>query len=135
MAEARRSANDAIHQLDSEFMRAAKAKDAASLARAFYAEDAVFMPPNHPIVEGRSNIQAFIQGLIDSGLQSIELKTTHIEESGDLAYGRGAYTLLMRSPEGGDIEDVGKYIVCYRRQDDGTWKAVSDIFNSDNAAQ
>ena len=49
------------------------------------------MPPNHPIVEGRSNIQTFIQGLIDGGLQSIELNTTHVEESGDLAYGMGSF--------------------------------------------
>ena len=29
------------------------------------------------------------------------------------------------------FQDVGKYIVVYRRQANGTWRAVSDIFNSD----
>jgi hypothetical protein len=41
----------AIHQLDAEFMKAAHAKNAAALVKAFYAPDAVLMPPNHGAVE------------------------------------------------------------------------------------
>lgn len=39
---------DAIHQLDAEFMKAASARDAAALVAAFYAPEAVLMPPNRP---------------------------------------------------------------------------------------
>lgn len=126
---------DAIHQLDAEFMKAASAKNAASLVKAFYAPDAVLMPPNHPIVEGRANIQRFLQGLIDSGLTSIKIETTTIAGVGDLAYGRGRYSLTISPSSGAPVQDAGKFVVVYRRQASGAWRAVADIFNSDQPAQ
>jgi ketosteroid isomerase-like protein len=128
-------AADAIRQLDTDFMKAANAKNAATLVKAFYAPDAVLMPPNHAAVEGRGNIQGFLQSLIDSGLTSIKLETTTIASAGDLAYGRGRYTLALSPPDGAPVEDVGKYVVVYRRQPGGAWRAVSDIFNSDRSTQ
>ena len=125
-------AADAVYQLDAQFMKAASAKDAAALVKAFYAADAVLMPPNHAAVEGRANIQGFLQGLIDSGLTSIKLETMAVASAGDLAYGRGRYTLELSPPGGAPVLDVGKYIVVYRRQPNGTWRAVSDIFNSNS---
>ena len=124
-------ATEAIRALDAEFMKAANARDAGALVKAFYAPDAVLMPPGHPIVEGRANIQAFLQGLIDAGFTSIKLETTSTASAGDLAWGRGKYNLSMTPPGGALTEDAGKYIVCYRRQPNGSWRAVADIFNSD----
>lgn len=128
-------ATDAIQQLDAEFMKAANAKKAGALVKAFYAPDAVLMPPNRPIVEGRAGIQSFLQSLIDSGLSGIKLETTTIASAGDLAYGRGRYTLSISPPSGAPIQEAGKYVVVYRRQPNGAWRAVADIFNSDQAAQ
>ena len=128
-------AADAIRRLDSEFMKAANARNAAGVVKAFYAPDAVLMPPNHALVEGHAQIQSFLQGLIDSGFTSIKLETTTIASAGDLAYGRGHYTLALSPPGGAPVQHVGKYIVVYRRQANGAWRAVSDIFNSDQPAQ
>ena len=133
-AAKRGGAADAIRQLDVDFMKAANAKNAGALVRAFYAPDAVMMPPNHPIVEGRTGIQGFLQSLIDGGFTSIKLDTTTVASAGDLAYGRGRYTLSMSPPGGAPVQDVGKYAVVYRRQANGSWRAVADIFNSDQAA-
>jgi uncharacterized protein (TIGR02246 family) len=128
-------AAEAIRQLDAEFMTAANAKDASALVRAFYAQDAVLMPPNHPMVVGRGQIQNFLQGLITAGFSGIKLETTAIASDGDLAYGRGRYTLSM-SPSGGEaVQDEGKYIVVYRRRGKTGWRAIADIFNSDRTAQ
>ena len=127
-------AADAIRRLDAEFMKAASAKDSTALVKAFYAPDAVLLPPNRPIAEGRDNIRVFLQGLMDSGFTGIKLETTTIASAGDLAYGRGRYTLSMWPPGGGPVQDVGKYIVVFRRQANGAWRAVADIFNSDQAA-
>jgi ketosteroid isomerase-like protein len=54
-----------------------------------------------------------------------------VARSGDLAYTRGAYQLSFKSPQGTQVTDQGKYLTVYRRQPDGSWKAVEDIFNSD----
>lgn len=128
-------AAEAIRRLDAQFMRAANAKTVDSLVAGFYTEDAVLMPPNHPIVEKRDNIRNFFQGLVDSGFSSIKLETTNIESVGNLAYGRGRYTLSMSPPGGAPVQDVGKYIVIYRRQAGGSWRAIADIFNSDQVTR
>ena len=128
------AAADAIRQLDVEFMKAANARNAGALVKAFYAPDAVLMPPNHAIVEGRTGIQGFLQSLIDGGFTSIKLDTTTVASAGDLAYGRGRYTLSMSPPGGAPVQDIGKYVVVYRRQANGSWRAVADIFNGDQAA-
>ena len=120
----------AIRALDDEFMRNAMAKDAGRLVDAFYAEDAVVLPPNQQPVAGKAQIRPFIQGMIDAGLAEITLETTDVSGSGDVAYGVGKYRMTLH-PAGADrIEDKGKYVVVYRRQADGSWKAVADIFNT-----
>jgi ketosteroid isomerase-like protein len=91
------------------------------------------MPPNHPAVEGRDNIRGFLQGLIDAGATGIKLITASVSSAGDVAWERGAYVLSMAPAGGAGAEDRGKYIVCYRRRPDGSWRAVADIFNSDQA--
>lgn len=125
----------AIRRLDVEFMRTVNAKDAAGVAGAFYAPDAVLMPPNQPLVKGRSQIRAFFQGLLDTGLSKIQIKTTKVESGGDFAYGRGVYSLLITPPDGPPVHDTGKYVVVYRRQRNRSWRAAMDIYNSDRAAQ
>lgn len=129
------STAEAIRRLDTAFMKAANARDAAALVKAFYAPSAVLMPPNHPAVEGHAGIQGFLQGLIDSGFTSIKLETTAVESVRDLAYGRGRYTLSMAPAGGQAMEDTGKYIVVYRQSASGQWRAVADIFNSDHVAK
>ena len=123
----------AIRRLDEEFMRAAATGDGEALVDAFYAHDAVLLPPNQPAAEGRENIRRVLQGLMDSGVSSIKLETTVTGTAGDLAYGRGRYTLSINPPGGAPITNVDKYVVVYRRQG-GTWRAVADIFNSDQPA-
>jgi ketosteroid isomerase-like protein len=127
------TAASAIRRLDEEFMRAASAGDGQALVDAFYASDAVLLPPNQPAAEGRENIRRVLQGLMDSGVSSIKLETTVTGTAGDLAYGRGGYALSMQPPGGVPVTDVGKYVVVYRRQG-GQWRAIADIFNSDQPA-
>jgi ketosteroid isomerase-like protein len=124
----------AIVRLDDEFMKAVAARDARALVAAFYAPEAVLMPPNHPAVEGREGIRVFLQGLMDAGATSIKLATKKVWSAGALAVGRGSYALSMSPPDGVSSEDHGKYIVCYRRQANGGWRAIADIFNSDQPA-
>lgn len=133
-AGGRMPAATAVRQLDRAFMKAVAARDARALVAAFYASGAVLMPPNAPAVKGRAGIQAFLQGLMDAGVANFALRTTRIESAGDLAYGRGTYRFSMPGPDGSMSQNIGKYIVVYRRQRDGSWRAVADIFNSDRPA-
>ena len=134
MAEARRTLETEIRQLDMAFEQGVAAKDATAVANAYYTEDAVLLPPNHPVVEGRDNIATFLKGLMDQGGSAVKLEAIRIDSEGALAYVQGKYTLTIDLPDGNTTTDIGKYVVTYRRQDNGSWKVVTDIFNSDNPA-
>jgi len=130
MATGQPDAASAIRALSDAFVRHFNAADADQLVRAFYAEDARLLPPNHRMLTGRSQIREALRGFIEAGLGGLAIETYELEiaSSGDLAYGIGTFSLARPLP------DRGKFIEVYRRQADGSWKCVADMFSSDEAA-
>lgn len=90
---------------------------------AFYADDAVLMPPNAPAFNGAENVRKFWGGLLAAGATDVNLTTDDVLVSGDLAVERGHFELTKPFP------DTGKYIVVWRKRG-GKWQIVDDIFNS-----
>jgi len=104
-------------------------RDAAALA-SLYSDDGRFLPPNMEASEGRSAIQAAMQGLLDMGVRSLDVEPLDVREAGDLTIEYGRYTLGIE-PEGAEsVTDVGKYIVVHESQHDGSTRIILDIFNS-----
>lgn len=121
---------EAIRALDRQWQAAVDAKDVRAAA-AFFAPDGIQMPANGPMIVGREGIEAwFSEWLVAPEVSnSFEPDVIEVAASGDLAYDRGTYRFVLDSPDG-RIEDVGKYVVVWRKID-GEWKAVLDISNSD----
>jgi ketosteroid isomerase-like protein len=116
-----------IRALDEEFMKFARAKDAAGLTDLFYAEDAQLLAPGAPVIRGKAAIRDFWAGFLQIAGE-VTLDSQHIEASGDLAYGVGQY-----DGEIAGARQQGKYVVVYRRQADGAYKAIADIFNANHS--
>lgn len=122
----------AIDQAGAQFALAFNKGDGATVG-AFYVENARVLPPNSPPVSGKSNIQDFWQGFIDSTVwREFQLHVLHVESQDGLAYEVGSYALEFQ-PQGDNapIADTGKYVVVWKRQGDGLWKIAADIWNSD----
>ncbi|UCC71601.1 MAG: DUF4440 domain-containing protein [Gemmatimonadota bacterium] len=119
----------AIEAFQEAFAQAIRAGDWAGAA-AFYTEDAVFMPPNEPAIQGRAAIEAWSGA--SPPITQFSLPIAEIDGRGDLAFVRGTL-LITISPEGAPepMQDTGKYVVILRRQPDDTWLVAVDIFNSD----
>ncbi len=130
MATGQSDPERAIRALSDAFVRHFNAGDADQLVQAFYAEDARLLPPNQPMITGRSQIRDVLQGFLEAGLGGLAIDTYEIEiaSSGDLAYGIGTFSLARPAP------DRGKFIEIHRRQADGSWKCVADMFSSDQPA-
>jgi ketosteroid isomerase-like protein len=111
------------------FAKLVNASDWAALA-GMYAENAVFMPPHQPAVQGRANIQKWMAAF--PKLQRFSLQAQDIGGHGDVAYLRGTYSMTL-APEGNApaANDVGKYLDVRRKQPNGSWLTVEDTFNSD----
>jgi ketosteroid isomerase-like protein len=118
-------ATQQIRAMDAEFVRNANSGNADALVEAFYANDAQLLPPNAAKLSGKPAIAEFWKGLIAAGASDVQLETTVISASGDLAYGVGRYKFKMA----GEPQE-GKYVVVYRRQQNGRYRAVVDMFSS-----
>jgi ketosteroid isomerase-like protein len=50
--------------------------------------------------------------------------------SGEMAYQRGTFTTQVKPKAGGEARTiVGKFLRIYRREPDGSWRMVIDMFN------
>jgi ketosteroid isomerase-like protein len=106
---------DKIRKVVDEGMRTVNppTSDVEAYVKLYYAEDARALPPNHAV---RFTILA-------------------VEGRNDLAYVHGGYQLSVTPPGAAEaVGDTGKYVEIWKKQGDGTWKVVLDIFNSDLAA-
>jgi uncharacterized protein (TIGR02246 family) len=126
----------ALNKLADAFEMACKAKDAAKVG-ALYAEDAVLMPPNEPMVKGRTAIQGYWAKQFQQGITGIDLTPIESRVSGDQAFEAGRAVVTINpgasKPGGsGTVTDNAKYVVVYKRVA-GEWKLAYDVFNSDAA--
>jgi ketosteroid isomerase-like protein len=122
------SADDkAVRDADAEWSKVAAAKDLDKTV-SFYADDAMVLPPNEPMVTSKTGIRNLWKGFLDS-LTDISWKTTRVEmaKSGDMACLTGMYELTMKD----GTKDTGKYCEVWKKQADGKWKVGSDMFSSD----
>ena len=110
--------------------KAGSVKDSASFAT-FYADDATVMLPNEPPIKGMDAIKAVLTPMMQDPNFSLSFTTDKVEVSGILAYTQGAVTLKTTARDGKQFADTGKYLTVWKKQADGSWKAIEDIFNSD----
>ena len=90
------------------------------------------MPPNHAVVRGRVDLEEYFKERFSRTRFRFAFTFSDIQLAGDLAFERLAYTVVILPAGGGQpVEDAGKGLHVYRRQPDGSWKLVLDIWNSD----
>ena len=125
----------AIERTTAELLAAVNASD-ADRCSAVWAADGVLMPPHHPSVHGHQAIAQYFRTLFSRSSFRFAFTSSHIHLSGDTALERVTYTVTVRTGEDAPpIEDAGKGLHVYRRQPDGSWKLMYDIWNSDADAR
>src|SRR5580704_16269828 len=109
------------------------AKDTDKIV-AHYADDATFMATGEPATSGIDAIRAAIKGMVADPAMSLQFQSSKVwvAKSGDLGVTQGTYTLAMTDPQTKKVmNDHGSYVTAFRKQADGSWKAVSDIVTSE----
>lgn len=118
----------AIEQVNSRFVEAYKAGDAATIA-SLYTETAKVLPPDATENAGQDAIQSFWQSLIDDGVKDLTLESTEVESSRDLAYEVGLFSLQVPAENNAMVTAKGNYVVVWQRGDDGNWRLHIDTWN------
>jgi len=119
-----------IRQLDGDWSRAAQDRDLQRVL-SFWADDAIVFPPGSPAVAGKAAIREFVEKSFRTPGFSISWKTTTVAVSrgGELAYTTGTNHLTFSAPDGKLVTVEGKAVAVWRREKDGEWKCVIDIWN------
>ncbi len=122
----------ALRDLDAQWSKDAGAKDVDKTV-SYYADNAVVMPPNASAATTKETIRSAWKEMLTTPGAAISWKTTKVEvaKAGDLAYVSGTYEETMTDASGKPVKDRGKYVEIFKKQADGTWKVVADIWNSD----
>jgi ketosteroid isomerase-like protein len=94
-----------------------------------FAEDAVFMPPNHPVLRGKSALRAWADS--NPQFSDFGFSNATFDGSGDLAWGTSSIHLAFTPPGSKLVADTSKQLFVIRKQADGSWKTVAVAFNSD----
>lgn len=131
-ADTRASDEATLRNLDAEWSKAAGAKDVEKTV-SYYTDDAMILPPNLPTIQGKTGARAMWQGMFSVPGFSGGWKATKVEvsRSGDMGWVTGTYELSETDASGKPMVDKGKYLEVWRKQADGSWKCVADMFNTD----
>jgi ketosteroid isomerase-like protein len=106
-----------------------KARAAAKVA-AHYAPDGTLMTPGNPVISGTDALDKGAKDLVADPALDMHFSADKVgvSESGDLAYTRGSFKLTVTDPTTRKpVTLTGSYVTVYKKQPDGSWKAVEDI--------
>jgi len=129
-------ATSALTEEDKVALRAFAEKDSAIIISkkwdeltAEYSTDAVRMPPNMPVVEGRDAIRKFLHTY--PPVKNFNFQLVDLQGEGNLAYMRGAFNITFMISDSNSVSDTGKILIVFKKQTDGSWMRVVDSWNSD----
>ena len=97
-----------------------------------YTEDAVFVAPGAPAVQGRAALLQMAKAM--KPLSSVSIQAVRTEGSGSLAtvYAHASW-VSGRPPEAGAVAKV-RGIIVWRKEADGQWRIAQELLNADPAA-
>ncbi len=99
----------------------------------YYAPDATVYPPGAPAATGAAAIRALLTPMVQAPGFALQFTPTkaNMTASADLGYTAGSYAFTSNDPTGKPTVERGKYVEVWKKQADGVWKVLEDIFNAD----
>lgn len=116
---------------DAEWARAAAAGADVERIVSYWSDDAAIVPPGQPIVEGKAAIRAFVADSLRIPGFRVHWVSDRVSFSpdGGLAYMRSTNEFTVPGPDGTLVTLRGRAITVWRRDPDGEWRCVVDIWN------
>lgn len=117
-----------LQALNAQWDAAFNAKKADKVA-AMYDDAAAVIPAGAAQVSGKAAVLAFWTNTIAQGIIDHKLEMIEAGESGDMAFQRGLWSAAVVNDKGERQVFSGNVHLLYRRQADGSWKALTHIWN------
>lgn len=122
-----------IEPLNERYIEAIMDDDLESFL-SLYTDDAIVMPPFMSTINGKNALTVHWHNNMTRGkyIESVNVTTLDIWESGDLIYERGSYQITFVKFENKPKAVFGSYFTVWVKQKDGTYKMKYDISNLDH---
>jgi uncharacterized protein (TIGR02246 family) len=103
---------------------------------AYWADDAVMLPPGQPPLRGKEAIREYLESAahIPGFAITWEPIEAHVAASGDIAYLMERNEVSFDDATGARVTETNKAVTVWRKQPDGSWKNVVDIWNAEPPA-
>jgi ketosteroid isomerase-like protein len=121
---------DAILAADAAWLRVYQEKDLAKSV-AFCDEQGSMLAPDAPIATGKNAIAKVIADDFAHENITWHANKVGVARSGDLGYTSGTTEMNLKDASGKTVAYKGKYLTVWKKQEDGSWKVLYDMFNSD----
>ncbi len=121
-----------LRQADQDWAATAAAGADVERIIAYWTDDAKVYPPGMPVVEGKAAIREFVAGSMQiPGFEvSWQPEEVIVSPDGQLGYTTGTNRFTAPDPQGNLVTTLGRYITVWRKESDGSWKCVIDIWNT-----
>jgi len=123
---------EAVRTADQDWLKVFAAKN-IDKSVAFFDEKGAMLASNAPIADSKEAISTLLTGFF--ALPDLKISwhvdRADVARSGDLGYTSGAYEMTFKDATGKPLSDKGKYVTVWKKQKDGAWKVLLDIFNTD----
>ena len=130
------AAEQGIREAVDASLKVMQTKDVDKFVDGFYSDDASVFMPGAPALTGRDSIRVAMKGAFSDPNLTMTLVTTKVvaSKSGEMGYAEGTVVQTTTNPKTKKVtEEHDKWVTVFRKQADGSWKAVSDIFNASPA--
>ena len=123
-----------LMQLSRDWSKSA-ATDSIEKTLSYWAEDAIVMSPGEPALKGKQAIRGMIEGTskIPGFKISWEPLSVVVSKSGDMAYMIEQNQITVNDSLGNPITQYNKAVTIWRKEADGSWKNVVDMWNAEPA--
>lgn len=121
----------ALLKRDAEWASVASAGQDVEKIVSYWSDDALLVPPGQAVVEGKAALRAFVAGTQKIPGFHIRWASEKVSFSpdGQLAYMRGTNETSFNGPDGKPTTVLGRGVTVWRRERDGQWRCVVDIWN------
>ena len=122
----------AILEADSTWAALAKEGKEVDKIISYWSDDAVVLPPGQPAVKGKNALRRMVEDSKNIPGFSITWKSSdlHFSPDGKMAYMNGENLMSMNDSTGNKISTPGRGYTIWRKETDGNWKCVVDIWNN-----
>lgn len=106
--------------------------DRKRLAKHYWSDSAEVVAANGVTIRGRGAVLQWLEKF--PPVSEWKLTVIEMDGAGELAWVRGSYSILLSSRAKLPF-DNGQYLEIWRKQPDGSWKVVRNVYNSELATR